>query len=120
MATTTDYQRLRDDVGASYEALDNDEATKIFAEAAEICTSEATIKAQTRVIAIQRLLASSVKLTTYRQNNSSENLSDVSRNLKTLLDYWMAERDKAYLLETSAAGAGVVFFGRVRARTTCS
>lgn len=109
----SEYDRLRSDVGASSAALDDTEAADIYAESAETYTTAASVKASARVIAIQRLLASSVKLTTYKQNNSSENLSDVTKNLKVLLDYWKGELDAAYKIELRGAG-GAARFGPVR------
>lgn len=109
MATETQRDRLRGDIGANETSLPNTEADAIFVEAAESYSTEAAIKAYTRVIAIQRLLASSAKLTTYRQNLSGENASDVFKHLDMLLDRW--ERN---LTKATAAGQSVVKSGRTR------
>lgn len=109
MASATDYQRLRSDIDASEAALSDVEAALIFAEAGESYTDAATIKAETRVIALQRFLASSAKLTTYRQNASSENVSDVFKHLKDLLKLWEERRDKAVASASLAAGSGARF-----------
>jgi hypothetical protein len=92
MATFSDYQRLRDDVGATEDALPNHMAALIYEEAAEAYTAAgAAQNAQARIIAIRRLLASSARLTTYRQNQSSENQSDVFKHLQELLKFWQGE-----------------------------
>ena len=118
MATATDYQRLRADVGASVDALGDIEAGEIFDEAGESYGATGTIKAETRVIAVQRIMASAAKLTTYRQNNTQENLSDVMKNLKVLLDYWTDQRDAAYAIETRTASRGAARFGGKRITPT--
>jgi pyrroline-5-carboxylate reductase len=64
------------------------------------------------VLTIQSLLASSARLATYRQNESSENLSDIFKHLKELLKVWEEKTDDAI---TAAAGSsGAARFGSVR------
>lgn len=116
MATVTDYNRLRADVGASLAALGDTEAADIYSEAGETYTSAAGIKAATRVIAIQRILASSTRLTTYRQNNSQENLSDVSKALTGLLEYWAGKQKEAGAIEIADASTGAAVFGALRSK----
>lgn len=113
MATETQRTRLRADIGANEISLPATEADDIFLEAADSYTDTAAIHAQARVIAIRRLLANSAKLTTYRQNQSSENASDVFKHLKELLELWQGRLDK---IEEGLAktGQSVVRFGRPR------
>jgi len=110
VATEAEQARLRRDVGASEAALSDDDADDLFEEAGERYTDTATIAAYTRVLAIQGVLASSAKLTTYRQNESTENLSDVFKHLKELLKVWEDKVDDA----VAAAGSGAARFGSVR------
>lgn len=109
MATELERTRLRKDIGADENSLTNTDADEIFVEAGEIYTAAAQIKAATRVIAIQRLLASSAKLASYKQNQSSENLSDIFGHLERLLTYWQGQQDSAAVSGQSAAR-----FGRTR------
>lgn len=111
MATQTERERLRQDIGLSATdttTMPDAEADAIYTEAGESHTDGASLYAATRVIAIRRLLASSAKLTTYQQNNSMEKLSDVFAHLKVLLDYWTGELSAA----VGATYSGSVRFGR--------
>ncbi len=111
MATALQRSRLRDDIGADSTTLDDTEADAIYVEAGERYTDANSIKAATRVIAIRRLLASSAKLTSYRQNNSSENASDVFTHLRALLEMWQGELDDAV---TTGSAVGAARFGSLR------
>jgi hypothetical protein len=102
---------LRGDIGADSGSLSDPEADAIFVEAAETYTDDAAIVAATRVIAIRRLLASSAKLATYRQNQSAENLSDVFKHLMELLTYWEGKRDEAI---AATSGTSAARFGGMR------
>lgn len=108
MATVTDYNRLRDDIGADEATIDNVEAAAIWDEAAEDYPVATATKAQARVIALRRIWASSAKLTSYQQNQSSESLSDVFKHLGQLLQYWEGQRDSANRL----TGDGVARWGK--------
>lgn len=109
MATATDYQRLRADIGADVTSLPDPDAEAIFVEAGERYADAGGLTAATRVIAIRRLLASSAKLTSYRQNASSENLSDVFKHLRELREFWQGELDGAV---KAASASGTARFGR--------
>jgi hypothetical protein len=111
MATETQRERLREDIGADSTSLPDADADAIFTEAGEAHTDATAIKAATRVIAIRRLLASSAKLTTYKQNASSENLSDVFKHLRMLLGVWQGELDDAV---AGASANGAARFGGIR------
>lgn len=111
MATATDYQRLRDDIGANSTTLSDAEAALIYAEAEETYTDAATIYADVRVIALRRIWASSAKLTSYRQNATTEDLSDVFKHLGQLLNYWEGQREAAVLASSTSSAAR---FGSMR------
>jgi hypothetical protein len=110
--TQSQIDRLRRDVGANETSLPDETIQDIFDEAGEKYTDTGTITAYTRVLTIQSLLSSSARLTTYKQNESSENLSDVFKHLRDLLAIWEAKTDDAI---TAAAGSsGAARFGGVR------
>lgn len=88
MATDAERDRLRADIGANETSLPDPDADAIFEEAGEKYSVAGQSSAYARVIAIRRILASSARLVSYRQNNSSENSSDVSKNLQALLKIW--------------------------------
>ena len=102
--------RLRRDIGASEAALSDEDAADLLEEAGETYSDTATAAAYTRVLALQGILASSAKLTTYKQNESTENLSDVFRHLKELLKLWEDKTTDA----VAAGGSGAARFGSVR------
>lgn len=110
MATAAQRDRLRRDVGANSTALSDDDADDLFEEAGELYTDGATITAYTRVLALQGILASSAKLTSYKQNESTENLSDIFKHLKELLKLWEDKTTDA----VGAAGSGAARFGGIR------
>jgi hypothetical protein len=105
MATTPE-QRLQRDVGATEASLSTADATLLLAEAVETYpTRSAAASAYARVLAIQGILASSAKLTSYRQNNSSENQSDIFGHLEKLLKRW---EDKTAQAAATADGTADV------------
>jgi hypothetical protein len=87
MATALEWQRLRDDTGHTSTTLGDVAAEAIFVEAAEIYNT-GSVRAGTRVLAIQKLLSSSAKLHDYVQNNTKESASQVFAHLKSLLEIW--------------------------------
>jgi len=114
MASATDIARLRRDIGANTTSLPSDDAADLFEEAAEAYSDAASIAAHTRVLAIQGLLASSAKLTSYRQNESQESASDVFKHLTQLLSVW---EDKLAQAQRSAGG-GAMRAGRTGRKPT--
>lgn len=112
MATELQRQRLRDDIGATVTSLSDDDADAVYTRAAESYPTEGAAQdAQARIIAIRGLLASSAKMTTYRQNASSENASDVFKHLSELLKMW---RGELALAEAAASTSGAARFGGMR------
>lgn len=107
MVSELQRSRLREDIGANETSLPDADADAIYTEAAEThATAGAAQDALARVIAIRRLLASSAKLTTYRQNASSENASDVFQHLQQLLGLWQGELAAAVRRSAGAARFG--------------
>ena len=112
MATELDYNRLRRDIGVDDTTLPDEEAEALFVEAGERYADAGTAASYTRVLALQGILASAAKLHSYKQNESTENLSDVFKHLKELLAIWEAKVSDAV---TAAAGSsGAARFGGVR------
>ena len=105
MVTDLQSRRFWADTGTSYDVFDYGDIDDIFEEAAEQYSDDASITAATRVIGIQRLLASSAKLTSYRQNASSENASDIFKHLNQLLERWEGRLQSAVAASKPAAAA---------------
>lgn len=111
MATDAQLRdRLRRDVGANSTALSDADADALFEEAGETYSDAASAYAYARVLALQGILANSAKLTSYKQNESTENLSDIFKHLKELLKVWEDKTTDA----VGAAGSGAARFGGVR------
>jgi hypothetical protein len=108
MATAAQRERLRRDTGSNSSALSDDDADDLFEEAGETYTDDTSIAAYARILALQGILASSAKLTSYKQNESSESLSDVFKHLRELLSYWQGELDTAQRGASGAARYGGV------------
>lgn len=111
MATQQDYQRLRLDIGATIDSLDDTEAEDVLTEAAETYSGAHSSHAYARVIAIRRILISSSKMVNYRQNNTQVNASDIFKNLREMLSIW-----ENVLASSLAADSehGVVRSGKTR------
>lgn len=110
MATETERQRLRLDIGLAATdttSLPDATADAIFVEAGESYTDAASLLAATRVIALRRLRAQAATDVDYTQNNSSEKASQRFAHLSELLAEWQDELDEAI-----AGTRSVVRFGR--------
>jgi hypothetical protein len=106
VATQLQADRLRRDTGTSVTLLPDAEVDALFTESMETYSDVASITAHTRILAIQGLLASSAKLASYKQNESSENLSDVFKHLRELLAFW---QEQLSILDALAAGSAARF-----------
>jgi hypothetical protein len=119
VATLLEQQRLRLDLGLAAgdtTTMPDAEVDAIYVEAAETYTDASSIVAATRVIAIQRLLASSAKMTSYTANNSSEDASDVFKHLMQLLGYWRGVLAAAIADDELANRPSAARFGRTTRR----
>lgn len=111
MATETDYQRLRLDLGLDIDdqvALSDAKAELIFDEVGESYTDATSIKAASRVLAIERLLMQATADVDYVQNNTQERASQRYAMLEKELLKWQAKLDDAVV----ATGSGAARFGR--------
>lgn len=111
MAETTDYQRLRLDLGLDlYDqvALSDAMAALIFDEVEEGYTDATSIKAASRVLAINRLMMQAASDVDYTQNNTQEKASQRYAHLAKELEKWQKKLDDA----VAGAGSGVARFGR--------
>lgn len=115
----TDYTRLRQDMGFAANDTVNfpdTEIDDIFAEAAEDYTGRLVIKAQTRVIACQRIWMDAAKRHTYQQNHTLEKMEDVAKALKEATDYWVEQRKEAERNQSAVSNPGsrpASFTGRI-------
>lgn len=84
-------KRIRRGVGYDTDntsAMPDLEAQELIDEAEESYSSDPSIIAQSIIIYLEGVLAGSAKMTTYRQNNTTQNSSDIFPHVKQLLDYW--------------------------------
>lgn len=114
MATESQRQRLRLDLGLAADdttSLPDTTIDDIFSEVEEEYTDAGSIKAATRVLAIQRLRAQAASSVDYTQNNTTEKASQRFSHLGQLLVEWQARLDEA-----TAATRSTVRFGRTTRR----
>lgn len=95
-----DYDAVRWDVGESESNLSNAAIDDLYDRAeAKYGVDTAATEAWTRVLVVRNLRAQAAKRVDYRQNQSSENLSDLYKNLKdmeaTFLDDLQTALDSA-------------------------
>ncbi|MGK2950918.1 MAG: hypothetical protein ACSLEZ_00865 [Thiobacillus sp.] len=107
MASATEWQQLRDDLGYTATTLTDVQAEAVFVQAASLY-SEGALQAGARVVAIRQLLGSSARLHDYVQNNSSESASQVFKNLQALLGIWVGQAATDDMAERGSAAR----FGR--------
>lgn len=95
-----DYDAVRWDTGESASNLSDAAIDDLYDRAeAKYGVNTAATEAWTRVLVVRHLRSQAAKRTTYRQNQSSENLSDLYKNLKdmeaTFLDDLQTALDSA-------------------------
>lgn len=115
MATETEQQRLRMDVGLAATdttSLSNETIDAIFVEAGESYTDAASLVAATRVITLRRLRAQAASAVDYTQNNSTEKASQRFAHLTALLNEWQEKLDEA----VAGARSSTARFGRTTRR----
>lgn len=105
MPTETQITRFRAFFNDPSGAIWSDpEVVAIFEEAGELATSESTVMVEARLIGIDRLMMDSAKRTTYKQNDSSQNDSDIFKALAVMRSKLEDERAR---LAKLAAGSAV-------------
>lgn len=109
MADEVDYARLRRDIGATILSLTDEAAELLFVEAAETYTDAASAAAYTRILGLQGLLSASASMTSYKQNESSEEMSDMFKALEKLLAYWQRKLDDAVTVAADAPTSAARF-----------
>jgi hypothetical protein len=91
-ATSTQKTRFRGYFNdASGLVFGDAEVDAIWDEAAELYDDARLTMLQARLMGLDRLLVDAAKLTTYKQNQSSENQSDVFKALQMLRAVWAAD-----------------------------
>jgi hypothetical protein len=117
VAALIDQQRLRLDLGLAADDTTNlpDETIDdIFDEAGESYTDAASIKAATRVIALDRLLIQAASQVDYTQNNTTEKASQRYTHLSQERAKWQGRLDEAI----GDARSSSARFGRTSHRPT--
>lgn len=107
-ATAQQISDFREDIGdvGATPIFDDGAVNRIYDRATATYSDIATYEAEMRVLGIRQLLADAAKRVSYKQNQSSENTSDVFKHLKQLLELWQAIRDDA---ASASSGGGVAW-----------
>lgn len=99
MSTPADRTRLRRKIGDHQGTVFTDtELDDIFAEASSLYADSDLLFAKAKVIAIEELMTDAAKLVNYRQNHSSEDLSDTFSHLRLLRTVF--EQDLVEMVKT--------------------
>lgn len=107
-ATAQQVSDLRNDIGdnGATPVFDQTAIDRLLARAEAYSSDTTVIEAQMRVLAIRQMLGDAAKLWNYKQNQSTDNMSDVFNHLKDLLALWSGIRDDAV---TANSGGGAVW-----------
>jgi hypothetical protein len=108
MASEAQKAALRADTGTDETSLPDDEIDTIYTDSETLYTAAASIDAHARVVVFRRLMAQAAARTTYKQNQSQENLSDLLKNYHTMVKFW---QDELATAEVDAAALGAVRIG---------
>jgi hypothetical protein len=89
---STQYARLRRDVGAAEDLLTDEIAETYFVESLERYPDDTTkMRAYTRVLALRGIRASAAMLGKYAQNQAQDDLTKVFDNLTVMLEDYTKE-----------------------------
>lgn len=93
---------LRADTGTDSTSLTDAEIDDIYDAGVILYTDTASLEAYGRVIVFRRLMAQAASRTSYKQNQSTEELSDLIKHFKMMVDLWKAQLDEAVAAAESA------------------
>ncbi len=104
MATETQVTRFRAFFNDPSGAIWSDpEVAAIFEEAEELAAAESTVMVEARLIGLDQLMMDSAKRTTYKQNDSSQNDSDIFKAFAVMRGN--LENERARLAKVAAGSA---------------
>lgn len=93
MATETQRDDFRVDLGDTGDGFTDPEIDRLFARAEAVYSDAALIYAYAKVLGARQLYAQAIKRVTYKQGDSTENLSDIAKGLKQLEQMYQGELD---------------------------
>lgn len=107
-ASSQQINDFRSDIGdnGTTPIFDDPAIQRLYDRATAAYSDQATYEAEMRVLAIRQMLGDAAKLWNYKQNQSTDNMSDVFNHLKDLLKVWQDIRDSA---AASTRGGGVAW-----------
>lgn len=111
MASEAQKAALRADTGTDDTSLSDDEIDTIYEGSEELYTAATSIDAYARVVVFRRLMAQAAPRTSYKQNQSQENLSDLFKHYQSMVAFW---QDELATAEVGAAALGAVRMGRTK------
>lgn len=109
MASEAQKAALRADTGTDETSLPDDEIDTIYTDSEVLYTASTSIDAHARVVVFRRLMAQAATRTSYKQNQSQENLSDLFKHYQTMVKFW---QDELATAEVDAAALGAVRMGK--------
>ena len=109
MASAAQRSGLRLDTGTDDISLTDSEIDAIYTTAESLYSDATAVDAYTRVVVFRRLMAAAAPRTSYKQNQSSENLSDLFDHYRLMLSMW-----EETLSTASGALIGAILLARTK------
>lgn len=111
MASEAQMLALRADTGTDETSLPDDEIDAIYTDSEGLYSATTSIDAYTRVVVFRRLMAQAAPRTSYKQNQSQENLSDLFKHYQSMVKFW---QDELATAEVDAEALGAVRISKMR------
>lgn len=111
MASEAQRAALRADTGTDSTSLGDDEIDTIYTDSGALYTATTSIDAYARVVVFRRLMAQAAPRTSYKQNQSSENTSDLFKHYQSMVAFW---QDELATAEVDVAALGAVRISKMR------
>lgn len=111
MASEAQRAALRADTGTDSTSLGDDEIDTIYTDSEVLYTATTSIDSYARVVVFRRLMAQAAPRTSYKQNQSSENLSDLFTHYQKMVAFW---QDELATAEVDAQALGAVRISQMK------
>lgn len=114
VATQLQADRLRADTNTTTTSLPDASVDDIWTEAGGSHSDAASIKAYTRIIVFQRMMAGAIPMNDYRQNESEEKAGQMFGKVEKALKFWQGELAAAIAVVEATARPSVARFGKTQ------
>jgi hypothetical protein len=115
MADATQRSNLRSDTGTDATSLPDAEIDAIYEDGESKYSDATSADAYARVVVFRRLMAQAAPRTSYKQNQSTESLSDMFKAYADLLKQWESALAEAVI---AASTSGAARWGGMKKKPT--